>query len=211
MIVLLLLAAVACGERTTESRVRRALPAHHDGGSGLPRRAGAAGSAGHPGTAGPGRLPGQVGRLGRDPPAGCRTSGPLCGATTAVVVRVVDGDTVVLRMGGRRERVRLIGVDAPETWLRHDCFGPEATRALLRLIPPGSAIRTAPDTAPRDRFGRLLLYLWTPQGGFVNEALVQEGFARTMTVPPDTSRASVLREAERTAQRTRAGLWRACE
>jgi micrococcal nuclease len=128
-----------------------------------------------------------------------------------MVVWVIDGDTVMLRTeGGRRERVRLIGVDAPETWPRHDCFGKEATQALRRLIPPGSRVRTVPDIERRDRFGRLLLYLWTLRGDFVNAALVQAGYARTMTVPPDTSHASTLREAERTAQRTEAGLWRAC-
>jgi micrococcal nuclease len=127
-----------------------------------------------------------------------------------VVVRVVDGDTVVLRIGAGRERVRLIGVDAPETWLRHDCFGTEATQALRRLLPPGSTVRTAADVEPHDRYGRLLLYLWTPGGDFVNEALIHAGFARTMTVPPNMSRTPVLREAERAAQHARAGLWRAC-
>jgi micrococcal nuclease len=128
--------------------------------------------------------------------------------TTAVVVHVVDGDTLVLRMRGRPVRVRLIGVDAPERWLRHDCFGAEATRGLRRLTPPGAAVRAAGDTAVRDRYGRRLLYLWTPRGVFVNAALVRAGFARAMAVPPDTSRAAVLRDAEGTARRTRAGLWR---
>jgi micrococcal nuclease len=138
------------------------------------------------------------------PPPAVRRSTPM----TAVVVRVVDGDTLVLRMRGRPVRVRLIGVDAPETWLRHDCFGAEATRGLRRLTPPGAAVRAAGDTEARDRYGRRLLYLWTPRGVFVNAALVRAGFARAMAVPPDTSRAAVLRDAEDTARRTRAGLWR---
>jgi micrococcal nuclease len=128
--------------------------------------------------------------------------------TTAVVVRVVDGDTLVLRMRGRPVRVRLIGVDAPETWLRHDCLGAEATRALRRLTPPGAAVRVAGDIRSRDRYGRRLLYLWTPRGVFVNAALVRAGFARAMEVPPDTSRAAPLREAEAIARRARTGLWR---
>jgi micrococcal nuclease len=127
---------------------------------------------------------------------------------TAVVVRVIDGDTLILRMRGRPVRVRLIGVDAPETWQRHDCFGAEATRGLRRLTPPGTAVRVAGDIGSNDRYGRRLLYLWTRRGVFVNAALVRAGFARVMEVPPDTSRAAPLRDAEATARRARAGLWR---
>jgi micrococcal nuclease len=136
----------------------------------------------------------------REPPA----------AMTVTVVRVVDGDTIIVRIRGRPERVRLIGVDAPETWLRHDCFGAEATRALRRLVPPGSSVRAVGDVAPYDRYRRRLLYLWTSRGEFVEAVLVRGGFARAMAVPPDTSRAEFLREVEDTAKRTGAGLWRAC-
>jgi micrococcal nuclease len=127
---------------------------------------------------------------------------------TAEVVRIIDGDTLVLRTHGRRTRVRLIGVDAPETWRRQDCFGGEATRALRRLIPPGSAVRAAGDVEPRDGYGRRLLYLWTRRGVLVNAALVRAGFARAMAVPPDTRYAAVLRQAEDTARRVRSGMWR---
>jgi micrococcal nuclease len=143
-----------------------------------------------------------------------RTVGPYVGtvghsaAMTAVVVRVVDGDTLVLRIAGRPLRVRLIGVDAPETWLRHDCFGAAATRGLRRLTPPGARLRAAGDVRETDRYGRRLLYLWTPQGVFVNAALVRAGFARALTIPPDTSRATTLADAEAAARRARAGLWR---
>jgi micrococcal nuclease len=152
--------------------------------------------------------------------AGCRAAGvsPVRAsdggvprdAVAATVVRVVDGDTVVLRIGGRRLRVRLIGVDAPETWLRHDCFGAEATRELRRLIPPGSRVRAAGDAEPYDRYGRRLLYLWTARGVFVPAALIRTGFARALPIPPDTSHATTFREAEDTARRARLGLWRAC-
>jgi micrococcal nuclease len=133
-----------------------------------------------------------------------------CAGATAMVVRVVDGDTVILRMNGQRWRVRLIGVDAPETWLRHDCFGADATRALRRLLPPGSPVRAAPDVEARDRYGRLLLYLWTPDGAFVNATMVRAGFARTMLIPPNVGQATNLREAQRTAQQAHTGIWRTC-
>jgi micrococcal nuclease len=128
----------------------------------------------------------------------------------AVVLRVVDGDTVVLRILGRRVRVRIIGMDAPETWLRHDCFGAEATRALRRLAPPGSAVYAAGDAEPYDRYGRRLLYLWTARGVFVEAAIIRAGYARALPVPPDTARAALLREAEDAARRTRTGRWGAC-
>jgi micrococcal nuclease len=120
------------------------------------------------------------------------------------VVRVVDGDTLVLRGLGR---VRLIGVDAPETWLRHDCLGEEATQALRRLTPPGSWVRTAGDMERRDHYGRRLLYVWTRSGEFVNTALVRDGWARAMPIPPDTSHAPLIHAAEATAQHRRAGIW----
>jgi micrococcal nuclease len=142
--------------------------------------------------------------------AGCAPAPPArlrqrTATTTAVVTRVIDGDTLVLRGQGR---ARLIGVDAPETWRRHDCFGAEATRALRRLTPPGRVVRVAGDVRPRDRYGRRLLYVWTSGGVFVNAALVRSGFARALAVPPDTGRAAVLRDAEEAARRAHAGMWR---
>lgn len=141
------------------------------------------------------------------PPDGAR---PPRGAPRARVVRTVDGDTIVLRLRGRRLRVRLIGLDAPETWARHDCYGAEASRALRRLTPPGSVVRVAGDREPYDRYGRRLFYVWTAQGRFVDEELVRLGFARALTIPPDTRHAARLRAAEAVARRSGAGLWTAC-
>ena len=142
---------------------------------------------------------------------GCASTDiPSCATAAGTVVRVVDGDTVILRMNRRPHRVRLIGVDAPETWLHRDCFGMDATRALRRLLPPGSPVRTATDAETRDPYGRLLLYLWTTRGVFVNATLIHDGFARTMVIPPNTSRTTALQEAERTARLAKAGIWRTC-
>jgi micrococcal nuclease len=141
---------------------------------------------------------------------GAMAEGPPRDAWAAVVLRVVDGDTVILRIRGRSVRVRLIGVDAPETWLRRDCFGAEAARALRRLAPQGSSLYAAGDAEPYDRYRRRLLYLWTPHGVFLDAALIRAGFARAMAVPPDTRYAAFLREAEHTARRAGVGLWKAC-
>lgn len=163
-----------------------------------------------------GRLPGggtarEAGRLpGSDAAVGTSGPGPPREARTALVVRVVDGDTLLLRIGGRRLRVRLIGVDAPETWARRDCYGAEAARALRRLVPVGSEVRVIGDREPYDHFGRRLLHLWTSRGRLVSAALVRAGFARALAIPPDTRYAPLLGAAEADARRSGAGLWRAC-
>ncbi|MEV5704645.1 thermonuclease family protein [Actinoallomurus sp. NPDC052274] len=126
------------------------------------------------------------------------------------MLRVVDGDTLVLRIGGRSRRVRLIGVDAPETWARHDCFGVEASRALRRLAPVGAEMRVVSDREPYDRFGRRLLHLWTSRGRLVAAELVRSGFARALVISPNTRYAAVLGAAEAAARRAGAGLWGAC-
>jgi micrococcal nuclease len=96
---------------------------------------------------------------GRSPP--CDRVRPPRDAWSAVVRRVVDGDTVILLARGRSVRVRLIGADAPELWYRRDCDGAEAARGLRALLPPGSQVRAAGDRDAVDRYGRRLLYLWT--------------------------------------------------
>jgi endonuclease YncB( thermonuclease family) len=118
---------------------------------------GAAGGDGSRGTAA--RVAAPCG--GRAPPCDVR---PPRDAWRAAVLRVVDGDTVILLVRGRPVRVRLIGVDAPETWYRRDCLGAEAARALRVLLPPGSPVRAAGDREAADRYGRRLLYLWAPGG-----------------------------------------------
>jgi endonuclease YncB( thermonuclease family) len=124
---------------------------------------------------------------GRAPP--CDGDRPPRDAWSAVVLRVVDGDTVDLLAGGRSVRVRLIGVDAPETWPRRDCLGAEAARRLRGLLPRGSPVRAAGDREAVDRYGRRLLYLWA-RGGRARPGTattrVRPGTATTR-VPPGTA------------------------
>jgi micrococcal nuclease len=157
--------------------------------------------------AGGGMGPGDGGRMPEDA-AGL---GPPAEARSALVLRVVDGDTLLLRVGGRSRRVRLIGVDAPETWGRRDCFGTEASRALGRLVPVGSEVRVMGDREPYDRFGRRLFHLWTRSGRLVSVELIRAGLARTLVIPPNTRYAADLRAAEADARRSGAGLWGACD
>ena len=140
-------------------------------------------------------------------------------AQPAVVVRVVDGDTLVLRGRGagplpaEDTRVRLLEVDAPESVTPDrpvECFGPEAASALRDLAPPGATLAVTADREPSDRFGRALLYAWTSDGVFVNEALVRGGHAESLLVGENDRYIDRLRETERAARQEGVGLWGAC-
>jgi micrococcal nuclease len=147
--------------------------------------------------------------------AGCGGS-----AVAGVVVReVVDGDTVDVTIDGRRERIRLLGIDTPET--KHptkpvECFGPEAADFLASLLPPGTRVRVVRDIEARDRFGRLLLHLFVDGAAadgaalHVNAELVRGGYARLLTIAPNHAFADELARALVTARRNRHGLWGAC-
>jgi micrococcal nuclease len=126
-------------------------------------------------------------------------------AAVARVDRVVDGDTIRLTGVGP---VRLIGVDTPETYGgRVECFGPEATRYVRDLLPRGARVRYTVGEEPRDRYGRLLVYLYMPDGAALNYVLVTAGYATALTIPPNDRYAEVFRRAERGARLARSGMW----
>jgi micrococcal nuclease len=141
--------------------------------------------------------------------------GPLHpGARLAgTVTRVVDGDTVHVRLGGRDETVRYIGMDTPETVKPHtpvQCFGEAASAANRRLV-AGARVDLRLDAEARDRYGRVLAYVYRHRDGlFVNAALVRGGFATILTIPPNVSHAADLRGLQRDARARRRGLWGAC-
>jgi endonuclease YncB( thermonuclease family) len=132
----------------------------------------------------------------------------------AVVVRVVDGDTVVVTVGGVEENVRLIGIDTPESVARDrpdECFGAEAAQRLAELLPPGTVVRLTRDVEPRDVYDRLLAYVQRePDGLFVNAAQVGDGYAVAKDYPPNTAYRADLEQAERAARAAGRGLWPAC-
>ena len=135
----------------------------------------------------------------------------------AELVRVVDGDTIRVRVDGVEERVRLIGIDAPE--VRPDApatpepYADAATDANARLLAGGRLVLET-DVSERDRYGRLLRDIWVERDGtwtLVNLALVAEGFAQVSTYPPDVKYADALLEAQRQAREAGRGLWGAPE
>lgn len=132
------------------------------------------------------------------------------GAVAYTVERVVDGDTIVVRVGDDDVRVRLIGIDTPEARPEPECGADAATARLRELAPDGGTIWMTADREPVDRYDRELRYLWTPDGVFVNEALVAEGHAETLRIPPNTRYASVFADAERAAKAEGRGRWGSC-
>ncbi|MEY2535687.1 MAG: micrococcal nuclease [bacterium] len=129
------------------------------------------------------------------------------------VLRVVDGDTIRVRVGGRSERVRYIGVDTPESkkpGTPVECYARRAAAENERLV-GGERVRLVLDVEERDRFGRLLAYVYRARDNrFVNAALVRDGFARTLTVPPNVRFAERFATLATQARRAGRGLWSAC-
>ncbi|MEY2423790.1 MAG: micrococcal nuclease [Acidimicrobiaceae bacterium] len=132
----------------------------------------------------------------------------------ATVVRVVDGDTIVVHIGGRDENVRLLGIDTPETHKPDtpvECYGPEASDRMTALLPAGTKVRLVRDVEARDRYGRLLAYVYRDSDGlFIDVTMVTEGFAGTLAIPPNLAHRSELDAAATAAQAARRGLWSAC-
>src|SRR3954469_7533878 len=100
--------------------------------------------------------------------------GPSC-----VVKRISDGDTFRCADG---RRVRLIGIDSPET--EQEPYGAAARQTLLQRIPLHTVVRLETDMAPVDRYGRVLAYVWAGPK-LINEAMVRDGWALLYTVPPN--------------------------
>ena len=127
------------------------------------------------------------------------------GGVFATVVSVVDGDTIKIEGG---EVVRYIGVNTPETVAPNkpvECFGKEASAKNKELV-QGKVVELVRDVSQRDRYGRLLRYVWLGDT-MVNEQLVREGYAQVSTFPPDVRHEDVFIEAQRLAVREQKGLW----
>ncbi|MCY3947868.1 MAG: thermonuclease family protein [Acidimicrobiaceae bacterium] len=132
----------------------------------------------------------------------------------AVVLAVIDGDTMDVDLGGRRTRVRFLGIDTPEKtggYLPAECGGDAATRRTAELLPPGTAVLLQRDAELYDRYDRLLAYVYRADDGlFVNRYLVLDGYAGTMHFEPNTEHQAVLDEAQADARAAGRGIWADC-
>ena len=147
----------------------------------------------------------------RAPPGGPTTTAAV--ETNAVIDHVVDGDTVDVRIDGGTERVRLIGINTPETKDPRrlvECYGPEASALTTLLLPAGTGVRLERDVEARDDYGRLLAYVRRSDGLFVNLELARQGAAVVLSIRPNTAFAAVIAAAADEARRAGRGLWGAC-
>jgi len=156
-------------------------------------------------------LAGCAGSQAEPPPTASPATGNLPAGVDVVVRKVIDGDTIDVSGG---ERVRLIGIDTPET---NDpnrpagCFGKEATGFTASLLAPGTPVRLVGDAEQRDRYGRLLAYVYRRDDGlFVNAELLRRGYAQLLTIPPNVAHTDEFVSIARDARAGSQGLWAAC-
>ena len=144
-------------------------------------------------------------------PTAAPATATLPSGVDVVVKAVVDGDT--LRVSSN-ERVRLIGIDTPESVDPNrpaGCFGKEASAFTASLVPPGTSVRLVGDVEQRDRYGRLLAYVYRQSDGlFVNAELLRRGFAQLLTIPPNIAHADEFVAISRQAREGAQGLWATC-
>ncbi len=141
------------------------------------------------------------------------------------VIKVYDGDTFKCRLeSGEEVKVRLIGVDTPESRRNRKAYrdaersgksveeivrlGRKASAFTKKLIPPGTVVYLETDVQLHDRYGRLLAYVYLPDGRMLNEVLVEEGYATAYTVPPNVKYAERFVQLQREAMKKRKGLWK---
>ncbi len=136
------------------------------------------------------------------------------------VQRVIDGDTLKLSNG---EKVRLIGIDTPESSsnpkLYRDAkrtgqdvetikgFGKRATEFTRQLV-EGKQVRLEFDVQQRDKYGRLLAYVYLEDGTFINAEIIKEGYAQVMTVPPNVKYQDLFLKLQGEAMKNKRGLWK---
>lgn len=138
------------------------------------------------------------------------------GAQEAVVTRHTDGDTFWLRgigvgpLPGRATKVRVLEIDTPEVFGTPGCYGKEAAARTAELVPLGAHVRVEADRDLRDRYGRLLLYVWTASGASLEEVLLREGYARSLLIRPNDRHIDAFRAIEAQARQAKRGRWGRC-
>lgn len=140
-----------------------------------------------------------------------------------VVFKVIDGDTLLVDCQGRKESVRLIGIDTPESRVTRKAqkdaeknkedikniikAGRAATRFVQTLVKPGDEVMIEFDVQVRDKYGRLLGYVYLPDGKMLNEEILRAGYANLLTYPPNIKYVDRFLKAYREARENKRGLW----
>ncbi len=142
---------------------------------------------------------------------------------TDTVTQIVDGDTLTIQHNGRNEKIRLIGIDAPESSINNKTkkdaargngdidtitkMGKEATRFVKKIVKPGDPVTIEFDKQSRDKYGRLLGYVYLSNGKMLNEEIVKAGYANLLTYPPNVKYQDRFLKAYREARENNRGLW----
>ncbi len=142
----------------------------------------------------------------------------------ATVVRVVDGDTIVVNINGMEEKVRLIGVDTPESRVNKRAeiqereglgdvqtivnLGKKAKEFTASLVKPGDKVYLEFDVQQRDKYGRLLAYFYLQDGRMLNKEIICNGYAMPLTIPPNVKYEEEFRKCYKEARENKRGLWK---
>ena len=128
------------------------------------------------------------------------------------VSKVVDGDTFwIINAKGQEEKIRLIGVDAPEsrkTGKKEVGFYGKESKAYLEGILTEKKVRLEYDVSKYDRYKRTLAYVYLENGTFLNAHLIKNGYASVMTVPPNVKYADLFVKLQKEAREKKRGLWK---
>ena len=148
---------------------------------------------------------------------------PLHAQQTTTVTRIVDGDTLKVFYLEGEESIRLIGIDTPESRVNKKtkkdakrsgqdietiiAMGKRATEYVESLVKPGGLITIEFDVQERDRYKRLLGYVYLSNGNMLNEEIVKAGYASVMTIPPNVKYKDRFLIAYQEARKDKRGLW----
>lgn len=139
------------------------------------------------------------------------TSAVLGVHSDATVVKVVDGDTIDILKNNNKERIRLLGINTPETVDPRksvQCFGEQASNKAKELLENKSIkMESDPTQGDKDKYGRLLRYIYLENGTFVNLVLIQEGFAYEYTYDTPYKFQKEFKAAQKNAEAQKKGLW----
>jgi len=141
-----------------------------------------------------------------------------------IIIKIIDGDTLLIEYKGKKENVRLIGIDTPESRQNRKALqdaqkghenieniikaGREATRFVQTLVKPGDKVQLEFDVQIRDKYGRLLAYVYLSDGRMLNEEILKAGYAQLLTYPPNIKYVDRFLKAYREARENNRGLWR---